>query len=190
MNFIRSTIISYCRLSVSTNKVADENNLEKQYKICKEYAEKNNLNLEDSFEEIRSSYNKGNKKSLNELENSDGDICVPSVDRLTRDSYQGIKFLINCREKKKKIHFINDNIILNPFNNYTKYSKKWNKLLLPLVLSSIESDTKSDKQIASVKFRRNKYKGQYEFEEFHLGKKLLEQKMVIEFLNHLIKNKM
>jgi len=175
MNIIRNAI-SYCRLSVSTNKVADENNLEKQYKICKEYAEKNNLNLEDSFEEIRSSYNKGNKKSLNELENSDGDICVPSVDRLTRDSYQGIKFLINCREKKKKIHFINDNIILNPFNNYTKYSKKWNKLLLPLVLSSIESDTKSDKQIASVKFRRNKYKGQYEFGRVPFGKKIARTK--------------
>ena len=176
MNFIRSTIISYCRLSVSTNKVADENNLEKQYKICKEYAEKNNLNLEDSFEEVRSSYNKGNKKSLNELENSDGDICVSSVDRLTRDSFQGIKFLINCREKKIKIHFINDNIILDPFNNYTEYSKKWNKLLLSLVLSSIESDTKSDKQIASVKFRRNKYKGQYEFGRVPFGKKIARTK--------------
>ena len=175
MNIIRNAM-SYCRLSVSTNKVADENNLEKQYKICKEYAEKNNLNLEDSFEEVRSSYNKGNKKSLNELENSDGDICVSSVDRLTRDSYQGIKFLINCREKKIKIHFINDNIILNPFNNYTKYSKKWNKLLLSLVLSSIESDTKSDKQIASVKFRRNKYKGQYEFGRVPFGKKIARTK--------------
>lgn len=175
MNIIRNAM-SYCRLSVSTNKVADENNLEKQYKICKEYAEKNNLDLEDSFEEVRSSYNKGNKKSLNELENSDVDICVPSVDRLTRDSYQGIKFLINCREKKKKIHFINDNIILDPFNNYTKYSKKWNKLLLSLVLSSIESDTKSDKQIASVKFRRNKYKGQYEFGRVPFGKKIARTK--------------
>ena len=175
MNIIRNAM-SYCRLSVSTNKVADENNLEKQYKICKEYAEKNNLILEDSFEEVRSSYNKGNKKSLNELENSDVDICVPSVDRLTRDSYQGIKFLINCREKKKKIHFINDNIILDPFNNYTKYSKKWNKLLLSLVLSSIESDTKSDKQIASVKFRRNKYKGQYEFGRVPFGKKIARTK--------------
>ena len=175
MDIIRNAI-SYCRLSVSTNKVADENNLEKQYKICKEYAEKNNLYLEDSFEEVRSSYNKGNKKSLNELENSDGDICVSSVDRLTRDSYQGIKFLINCREKKKKIHFINDNIILDPFNNYTKYSKKWNKLLLNLVLSSIESDTKSDKQIASVKFRRKKYKDQYEFGRVPFGKKIARTK--------------
>ena len=175
MNIIRNAM-SYCRLSVSTNKVADENNLEKQYKICKEYAEKNNLILEDSFEEVRSSYNKGNKKSLNELENSDGDICVSSVDRLTRDSYQGIKFLINCREKKIKIHFINDNIILDPFNNYTEYSKKWNKLLLNLVLSSIESDTKSDKQIASVKFRRNKYKGQYEFGRVPFGKKIARTK--------------
>ena len=175
MNIIRNAI-SYCRLSVSTNKVADENNLEKQYKICKEYAEKNNLNLEDSFEEIRSSYNKGNKKSLNELENSDGDICVSSVDRLTRDSFQGIKFLINCREKKIKIHFINDNIILDPFNNYTEYSKKWNKLLLNLVLSSIESDTKSDKQIASVKFRKKKYKGQYEFGRVPFGKKIARTK--------------
>ena len=175
MNIIRNAM-SYCRLSVSTNKVADENNLEKQYKICKEYAEKNNLNLEDSFEEVRSSYNKGNKKSLNELENSDGDICVSSVDRLTRDSYQGIKFLINCREKKIKIHFINDNIILDPFNNYTEYSKKWNKLLLSLVLSSIESDTKSDKQIASVKFRRKKYKGQYEFGRVPFGKKIVRTK--------------
>ena len=175
MNIIRNAM-SYCRLSVSTNKVADENNLEKQYKICKEYAEKNNLYLEDSFEEVRSSYNKGNKKSLNELENSDGDICVSSVDRLTRDSFQGIKFLINCREKKIKIHFINDNIILDPFNNYTEYSKKWNKLLLNLVLSSIESDTKSDKQIASVKFRRNKYKGQYEFGRVPFGKKIARTK--------------
>ena len=49
MDFIKKTYISYCRLSVSTNKVADENNLEKQYKICKEYADKNNLNLEDSL---------------------------------------------------------------------------------------------------------------------------------------------
>ena len=175
MNIIRNAM-SYCRLSVSTNKVADENNLEKQYKICKEYAEKNNLNLEDSFEEVRSSYNKGNKKSLNELENSDGDICVSSVDRLTRDSYQGIKFLINCREKKIKIHFINDNIILDPFNNYTEYSKKWNKLLLNLVLSSIESDAKSDKQIASIKYRRKKYKGQYEFGRVPFGKKIARTK--------------
>ena len=175
MDYIRNAI-SYCRLSVSTNKVADENNLEKQYKICKEYADKNNLNLEDSFEEVRSSYNKGNKKSLNELENSDGDICVSSVDRLTRDSYQGIKFLINCREKKIKIHFINDNIILDPFNNYTEYSKKWNKLLLNLVLSSIESDAKSDKQIASIKYRRKKYKGQYEFGRVPFGKKIARTK--------------
>ena len=175
MDYIRNAI-SYCRLSVSTNKVADENNLEKQYKICKEYAEKNNLYLEDSFEEVRSSYNKGNKKSLNELENSDGDICVSSVDRLTRDSYQGIKFLINCREKKIKIHFINDNIILDPFNNYTEYSKKWNKLLLNLVLSSIESDAKSDKQIASIKYRRKKYKGQYEFGRVPFGKKIARTK--------------
>ena len=175
MDYIRNAI-SYCRLSVSTNKVADENNLEKQYKICKEYAEKNNLNLEDSFEEVRSSYNKGNKKSLNELENSNGDICVSSVDRLTRDSYQGIKFLINCREKKIKIHFINDNIILDPFNNYTEYSKKWNKLLLNLVLSSIESDAKSDKQIASIKYRRKKYKGQYEFGRVPFGKKIARTK--------------
>jgi DNA invertase Pin-like site-specific DNA recombinase len=175
MDIIRNAI-SYCRLSVSTNKVADENNLEKQYKICKEYAEKNNLNLEDSFEEVRSSYNKGNKKSLNELENSDGDICVSSVDRLTRDSYEGIKFLLNCRKKKKRIHFINDDIILDPFNKYTEYSKKWNKLLLGLALSSIESDTKSDKQIASVKFRRNKYKGQYEFGRVPFGKKIARTK--------------
>ena len=175
MDYIRNAI-SYCRLSVSTNKVADENNLEKQYKICKEYAEKNNLNLEDSFEEVRSSYNKGNKKSLNELENSYGDICVSSVDRLTRDSFQGIKFLINCREKKIKIHFINDNIILDPFNNYTEYSKKWNKLLLNLVLSSIESDAKSDKQIASIKYRRKKYKGQYEFGRVPFGKKIARTK--------------
>lgn len=176
MDIIKKTIISYCRLSSSTNKVVDDNNLEKQQKICEEYAEKNNLNLEDSFEEIRSSYNKGNKKSLNELENSDGDICVSSVDRLTRDSYQGIKFLINCREKKKRIHFINDNIILDPFNNYTEYSKNWNKLLIKLALSSIESDTKSDKQIASVKFRRNKYKGQYEFGRVPFGKKIARTK--------------
>lgn len=175
MDYIRNAI-SYCRLSVSTNKVADENNLEKQYKICKEYADKNNLNLEDSFEEVRSSYNKGNKKSLNELENSYGDICVSSVDRLTRDSFQGIKFLINCREKKIKIHFINDNIILDPFNNYTEYSKKWNKLLLNLVLSSIESDAKSDKQIASIKYRRKKYKGQYEFGRVPFGKKIARTK--------------
>ena len=175
MDYIRNAI-SYCRKSVSTNKVADENNLEKQYKICKEYADKNNLNLEDSFEEVRSSYNKGNKKSLNELENSYGDICVSSVDRLTRDSFQGIKFLLNCRKKKKRIHFINDDIILDPFNKYTEYSKKWNKLLLGLALSSIESDTKSDKQIASVKFRRNKYKGQYEFGRVPFGKKIARTK--------------
>ena len=102
MDIIKKTYMSYCRLSSSTNKVADDNNLEKQQKICEEYAEKKNLYLEDNLSEVRSSYNKGNKKSLNELENSDGDICVSSVDRLTRDSYQGIKFLINCREKKKE----------------------------------------------------------------------------------------
>ena len=176
MNIIKKTIMSYCRLSSSTNKVADDNNLEKQQKICEEYAEKKNLYLEDNLSEVRSSYNKGNKKSLNELEKSYGDICVSSIDRLTRDSYEGIKFLLNCREKKKKIHFINDDIILDPFNKYTEYSKKWNKLLLGLALSSIESDTKSDKQIASVKFRRNKYKGQYEFGRVPFGKKIARTK--------------
>ena len=79
-------------------------------------------------------------------------------------------------EKKIKIHFINDNIILDPFNNYTEYSKKWNKLLLSLVLSSIESDTKSDKQIASIKYRRKKYKGQYEFGRVPFGKKIVRTK--------------
>ena len=79
---------------------------------------------------------------------------------------------------------------MDPFNNYTEYSKKWNKLLLNLVLSSIESDTKSDKQIASIKFRRKNIKDNMNLEEFHLEKKFQEQKMVIEFLNHLIKNKM
>lgn len=185
-----SSCIIYTRLSKPSNSIFPDNknlSLSTQLQICEEYAKKNKLNIKKKYTDIKSARKIHLLPQLNQLlkENSDIVLLINTVDRLSRNTEEGCRFINEANKKNIKIVFVSENLHTYDFD--TKHI-----IRMKLSAAEKESDTISRriKQTNATKRKRGEFLGNrakygYYIENIN-GKKYLKknnfQQKVINFI--------
>jgi DNA invertase Pin-like site-specific DNA recombinase len=107
--------IIYCRVS---NLKIESQSFSTQESNCTEYCKKNKLRIKAIHKEHNSGY--GRQKNLETLIKSHKNInlIVNDITRFSRSHQYGNKLLDVCLKKNIILHFVKENIILDPETNY------------------------------------------------------------------------
>ena len=158
ITMVYKNCIIYTRLSKSSNsKYNNKNNsLDTQLQLCKEYAQKNNLNVKKVYSDIKSARKLHLLPQLNLLlkENNEITLLINTVDRLARNTIDGCKFIKKATNKKINIIFVSEN--LNTSDCDTVH-------IIRMKLSAAEKESdiisKRIKQAISLKRKRGEFLG-------------------------------
>jgi DNA invertase Pin-like site-specific DNA recombinase len=121
-NFEKQTII-YCRSSSKIQNQFNHSSLETQLYYCNEYSKTNNLNVKSNINEVCSATKINKQKKLLEIVNTCNNIHLVVYDatRFSRNILEGIKLLIECKNKNIIIHNVKDNYSTQNYQGYLNF---------------------------------------------------------------------
>ena len=107
--------IIYCRVS---NLKLESQSFSTQEKNCTEYCKKNNLRIKAIHKEHNSGY--GKQKNLDSIikNHKNINLIINDITRFSRSHQYGNKLLNVCLKKNIVLHFVKENIILDPETNF------------------------------------------------------------------------
>jgi DNA invertase Pin-like site-specific DNA recombinase len=148
---MKTECIVYTRISCVNNNSNNVISLNNQYNQCKDYADKNNYKIIESFKEIGSAKYIYKLPILTEIVNNYHDITllIRSVSRFSRNTKQGLEYYEKLKESNVKLIFTVDNLIIN--NNNPHIMNRFRNLISE---AEMESAIASKRQLDSIKFRR------------------------------------
>lgn len=143
--------IIYSRISSVNNNYRNFTSLKNQYNQCKEYADKNNYQIIESFEEVGSAKNIKKLPVLTNIVNNYYDITllIRSVSRFSRNTLQGLEYFHILTNSNVKLIFTVDNLIIDLKNPHVM-----NRFRNLMSEAEMESAIASKRQKDSIRFRK------------------------------------
>lgn len=140
----------YCRLSNANKKNPfPPPSLKNQINTCEMYCFKNNLNIIDIFDQIKTARNGKNKYQLLyilEQMNEKDILIIPNVSRFSRNFTIGLKMLNKFAKKNIDVYSVEEKI---------SFKKNKSKFLKLLHEAEFESNKCSDRMKRSIKYKKN-----------------------------------